>query len=313
MRGFSAALFALAMVPGALFADSKAVSVRIDTPSNNSRITTATIAAAGIVSAPSPNVRVEVNGIGAEIDFTHAGTKSDPYRWVANLAPAPGRVKIKVRAFIPDGATPNDEGPANVRHVDFAPSPASLDVGVTPASGLVPLDATFSVTVDTLGPITRFRADFDGNGTHEIDAASIPQPLAYRYTVSGTYTARFSVTLATGETRNGSATVVVNSLASLDTAFREIWTGFSNAMKAGDVAAAVTFFDARGQLDYGPVLQTIQPTLPQFAASLELEGPVWITNRAAHYLITQIRDGTTFGYHLYFSRMSDGSWKIVKL
>ena len=306
-------LLLLLLVPSALFAQSKAVSIRVDSPTNNSVITTATLVVTGTVTAPSPNVRVAVNGIGAEIDLTHQGTKNDPYRWVATLIPPRGKVKIKARAFIPSDSTPDVDGPAHVRHVDFLPSSAALEVDATPAAGLVPLNVTFDVKTDTLGAITRFRADFDGNGTFEIDSSTIPQPVTYRYTAAGTFVAKFAVTRSTGEIRNGTATVVVNPMGSVDAALREIWTGFSDAMKAGDTATAMTFLAPSAQKEYGPILNVIQPTLGQFAAELKLEGPVWITSRAAHYLVTRIRNGETYGYHLYLARTSDGAWKIVKL
>lgn len=303
----------LLTLPTSLFAESKAVTVRIDTPVNNTVIRTASLVVTGVVTAPSSNVRVTVNGIGAEIDLSHAGTKSDPYRWVASLTPAQGKVKIKARAFIPKEGTPDDEHPASTRHVDFLPSVAALEVNATPVSGLVPLDVTFDVKVDNLGNITRFRADFDGNGTYDLDTTTLPASITHRYAIAGTYAARFLITTATGE-HSGSVTVVVNGLDSTDAALREVWNGFADALKAGDIATALTFFaDAQTQEHYRPVLELIQPSLSTFASEIQLVGPVWITNRAAHYLLTRVENGETHGYHLYLARMGDGSWKIVKL
>ena len=314
MTRLRGALCVLLFVPCSLFAQSKAVTVRIDTPANKAVVRSASLVVTGIVTAPSPNVRVTVNGTAAELELTHAGTKTDPYRWTATLTPPQGKVKLKARAFIPKDATPDDEHPASTRHVDFLPAATALQVNGTPVSGLAPLDVTFDINVGAIGTVARFRADFDGNGTYELDGTTLPSPLTNRYTVAGTYVARFELTTTAGETHTGSVTIVVNGLTPVDLALREVWTGFQDALRAGDIATALTFFaDARTREHYRPVLELIQPTLGQFASEIQLVGPVWITNRAAHYLLTRVENGETHGYHLYLARMGDGSWKIVKL
>ena len=78
----------------------------------------------------------------------------------------------------------------------------------SPSTGTAPLDVTFTAwSTDPDGSIVQYEWDFDGNGTY--DATTADTPVAYNYTVVGTFVARMRVTDNLGGTATAQTTVTV--------------------------------------------------------------------------------------------------------
>ena len=63
---------------------------------------------------------------------------------------------------------------------------------------------------------------------------------------------------------------------------------------------------------YSTPLMLITPSLPQFAADIATIRPVYVRGDVAHYLLTRTIDGVVRGYPVYFTRGTDGLWKLVQ-
>jgi hypothetical protein len=210
-------------------------------------------------------------------------------------------------------STPSGETATATRSVTFAPATETLLLTASPESGAVPLKANFDLATTVNGAIARYEADLDGDGVFEISQTTRPEALTFTYSSSGTHTATARVTTADGRVFASSAIVTAQPFTVVDALLQQTWSQFVDALAAGDVDAAVAqIAGTQAQAKYRKPLTAIRARLPQFAATLANIRPIWITGRAAHYLLVRTENGSPFGYHVYFVRGDDGVWRVIQ-
>jgi hypothetical protein len=289
--------------------------VKIDTPVKNSVVAAPSLLVTGTVVSSRRNIGVTVNDVAAFVNLAHAGTKNDPFRWTAVLDAPAGPVKLKARLHRGDQAGQADDGDtgAAVVHVDFAPVTNTLVLEPATASGVTPLDVTFSARFDRPDEVARFEIDYDGDGTWDETAASIPENLVMRYATPGIRLATARVTREDGTVSTATNVIHAQRYQVENALVKEVWSGFRRSLATGNVDAVMPWFAADSVREkYRRPLETIQATLPAFAEAIASIDAIWIRAGMAHYLGTRLENGRTMGYHVYFARDAKGLWKVLQ-
>jgi hypothetical protein len=258
---------------------------------------------------------VIVNDVAARVDLDHAGTKNDPFRWLADVDAPAGRVKLKARLQVPGSSEGSDtNGGASTVHVQFAPVPRRFTLEAAPFSGIAPLDVTFRLRTDPANAIARVDLDYDGNGSWDATAAAVPDDgFGFRYAVAGLRRPVARVTMTDGTVATATVIVQAQSFGTVNAVLNEIWSGFTQSLAERNVDAALQWLAGDTVRDkYRSRLTLIRSTLPELAAGMRTVHPVAIGDDVAHYLLTRTEAGRTKGYHVYFARDPNGLWKIVQ-
>jgi hypothetical protein len=277
------------------------------TPGEGEVVDTRAIVAQGTATGPN-TLGVTVNGIPADLDLTRAGTAADPYRWLAIVPAEAGAVTLSATP-----STVTGDQSAIVRHVQFAPPEEWIVLEPSSRSGPVPFTATFHFDTSLSEEVASYEFDLDGDGTFELASAILPEDVHYTYTLPGTPTVAARVTTRTGRTFLTSTTIFVHSFAAMNELLQRQWRGFVSALESGSVEAALQYLaGAEAKQKYKRGLELIRPTLSEFAAGLSTIKPIWISEGAAHYLLTRVEGTQLHGYHVYFVRDLHGVWRIAQ-
>lgn len=312
----------LSLLPlASLIADETVGRISIHSPGRNAVITTSSVYVAGTAVARSRNIGVVVNGVAAEIDFDHAGTGADPFRWFAEVIDAPaGRVKLKARLTTPKSSNSGKEdddaanGPASIQFIEHAPPELYAHIEGTPRNGIAPLTVRFDVTIPESSRVEGFEIDYDGNGSWDITSPTVPDDLSFTYQTPGLRIVSARLTLDDGSELRLMTAVAPQSFATLDGMLREVWRDFRNVLVARDVDGALSFFAGdNSRAKYREPLTLIRQDLPDFASGLQTINAISIRGGIAHYLLRRTEAGRVKGYHVYFTRDGNGLWKISQL
>jgi hypothetical protein len=269
------------------------VAITIDSPANGATINGDSVTVSGSFQGPA-NTGVTVNGIPAAVSGNTFTALNVPLQAGANNLTAV--------------ATTLDLQSATRTVTVSSTGPASIQVVASPAQDIAPLDVTFTVNNRTDKGLLVIKADFEGTGSFAYLSPS--QPMSHRYTVPKTYQAQFIVTDATGKNYPQTVTIAVQDPARVDQTLRATWSGFASALVARDAAKARQYFNTQGQAKYGPVLDTLQPSLPQIAASFSDLQMMSLRGDVGEYVVNRVIDGVNRAFFIYFLRDTDGVWRL---
>ncbi|HEY0372360.1 MAG TPA: hypothetical protein VGD79_10180 [Thermoanaerobaculia bacterium] len=284
------------------------VTIAITSPADGDAIGSAPLLIRGVASG-GRDTGVTVNGMPVFLDTTHAGSSTDPYVWVATLNVVPGPVTLEAVAAAPNGSTASDSVT-----VSYAPPQDEVvEVSAFPERGTAPLDVQFVVTARTPRPVVRYELDLDGDGTFETVKTTLEEPVPFRYAQPGVTEIAVRAIDDRGTVMSSSTVVEVSSLAAVDAIVQARWRNFLARLTSRDVEGALALLAGQKERDkYRAPLTLIAPSLPQFAAEIATIRPVYVRGEVAHYLLTRTIDGVVHGYPVYFTRGSDGVWKLVQ-
>lgn len=305
-RGESGAMVRVAL---ARLLDANACGPRVlfSSPSERAVVADSSILVTG-TAVGAPNLGISVNGQAAEVDPSHAGTPDDPFAWTAVIGATPGPVTLRAIATDANGA----ETQAS-REIVFSPRPGRLLLLPSHSSGPAPLTVLFNVRVDLDEPVVLYELDLDGDGAFESSSAEIPDRPTFTYEQPGTRTATLRIRMQDGSARSTSTPIVVQSFFALNKLIQLQWSRFADSLAATDIGAALAqLADDSTRRKYADAFRLIQSSLPRFAAGIRTIKPVWITGKAAHYLMTRLEDGQLHAYHVYFVRDASGVWKVAQ-
>ncbi len=275
-----------------------ALSVDVTEPADGATIGVGTVLVRGTVQASGAEVGVSVNGVAAAVDGAV----------FAAAVPAPlGPLTLVATAVT---ATASAERRVSVSVVaPLAPAPLLL---VTPGSGPAPLTVTFSLAAASPGGSVQL--DADGDGTPDFDGPGL-DGTTFTYTRPGVYVATATVLDAAGTRSVTRATVQVLDRAGLDAALQARWNALRDAVRRGDVAAAVGAFAHGSQDAYRETFTALATAgaLPQVAADLGPVRLVQIRDGAAEYDLRAARGGTEYSFYVRFVLDDDGIWRLWAL
>jgi hypothetical protein len=283
-------------------------TVQFTSPAANAVVSTAELLVRGLATG-DPSIGVTVNGVGADVDLSHAGTAGDPYPWAALLPVEPGTLQMLARATVAS----KKSGEATQTVVVTEPPPAAFTFQLEPSTGVAPLNFAATVTADDPTLIALWELDLDGDGLYEISSTTRPRDPRGLHATPGMRTVHARVTLSDNTTREASAVVTTVAFATMDGLLRASWSRFRSALAEGNVDAALAeLADDRTRAYYGDGLRLIQSELPRFAQGLADIKAVRLSADTAHYLLVRTEDAVDHGYHIYFVRSSDGVWRIAQ-
>lgn len=271
-----------------------ALALNINTPGNGSVFDADRVVVSGEVQGPA-NTGVTVNGIVASLSGN---------QFFANVPLRLGDNPVVAVATAPDGRSVQQSITVN------ASGASRFEMRVTPATGVAPLNVTFSVILNGPGRITRIEADFDGNGTTDATYPNGDVSIGATYNTPGTYSVRIAVIDDRGTRTEQTIAVVVNDRQQMDQQFRTAWAQITAALANKDINSALQGFTNSGKARYEQALVQLFDQLPQIVtawSSLEL---VTISDKFSEYLVTQSVNGSIQSHFIYFLRGADGVWRL---
>jgi len=176
-----------------------------------------------------------------------------------------------------------------------------------PPGGPPPLTVSFSVQNNTGRPLISCRLDADGSGTFEL-----PLPTCDTLQVSYPTQGVFLATLRALDDQNKSYTAQTLIAVSAPPALAPKWEGMKEALRRGDIPAALGFIHSSARERYRQVFESVPPErLAQIERYLTTIEPVEIGHNGAEYKMLRSRDGAILSFPVWFQVDADGIWRLV--
>jgi hypothetical protein len=273
--------------------------IRITSPPRGSTLTDSIVVVRGTAPAPRPGaeVGVSVNGVAALV----AGDQ------FAALVPADPQL-TSLTAVATDGTTTLSSDTISVTVQLADPDRPPLTFRAKPAGGLVPLIVNFSIASDVL--ISQVALDVDGNGTVDFQGPTLENQ-RFTYVGPGFFLPSVTVTDGTGATRTATTLVRVYDAATLDALLQAKWRGLKDALRAGDIARALTFIAGGKRAVYGPIFSGLGSrlaTIDQILTDITFVDHVGIQSE---YQMIRVDDGSRLSYFVLFVLDEDGIWRLA--
>jgi PKD repeat protein len=185
-----------------------------------------------------------------------------------------------------------------------------------PTSGILDqngiLRVTFEAEVYLPNPIAGYSWDFNGDGTPEITGTDSTIIAQYQY--PGLYFPRVTVTDNQGNVYTETTVVNVLSREEMDALLRSKWEGMKAKLFNKDIPTALDYFLDFSKEVYQQAFNLIIDELPQIASNMQDIEMIFLSNNTAKYRINRVHDidgiPQTITYYIYFSKDTDGFWKI---
>jgi len=166
-----------------------------------------------------------------------------------------------------------------------------------------------TVSFSLVGAATSLALDFDGNGTIDFVGPTI-EGQTFTYTQPGIYVPSLTITDPLGNQTIIRAMVQVFDLAALDAFLQAKWRAMKDALRAGDIPAAVAQIVADTRADYQTAFQLITPRLPAIDGILTDITLEEVRDGTARYSATRTDAGLVKIFDVLFALDEDGIWRI---
>jgi hypothetical protein len=226
--------------------------------------------------------------------------------FVARVPVDPTITQLTVVATAVAGGTAQDS-------VNVAVSPAPNDelrLQAWPAGGLAPL----TVGIQVLNPIESSSVVLDANGDGAPDFSGTTLGIqSYTFTQPGLYTPKVSIIDINGQSYQAQGIVQVYDRTALDARLQAVWTGFKDALRAGNVPTAMTFIHSdrrQAWQDYFSQFTAQElAAIDQVFTSIELAE---VGFGGAQYEMQRDVGGLFYSYAVWFAFDRDGQWRLQK-
>ncbi len=177
----------------------------------------------------------------------------------------------------------------------------------SPPGGAAPLVVTFSLLG---GPAAAsVSLDLVGDGVADFTGPALDGE-RFVYSAPGLYFPTATVTDQSGATSVVSAVVQVLDLAGLDALLQAKWTGMKDALRRGDIPAALTFIVEGARASYEEALRAITPHLGAIDTILTDIAGLTAQNGIAVYHAERTDDALPMLFEVRFAIDADGIWRI---
>jgi hypothetical protein len=280
--------FSIQLVPPVL----PTVSVSVTSPVSGAVVASDTVTVSGTLQGPV-NTGVTVNGVTAIVTGNTFIAANVPLQTGAN--------SLMVTATGPNGQTATQ----TVSVMSIGPAP--IQVTASPTQGVAPLAVTFTINNRTGNTVQSVFVDLTGSGNFLNFGAITTVSNNY---IAGTYQVGFIINDSSGARYEQTVTVVAQDPAQIDQTLRAAWSGFTSALASQDTAQALQYFNAQGQVKYGPAVTTLLPQMPQIVGTFSQPQLLSVTGGVGEYAVNRIIDGVNRLFLIYFVQDVDGVWRI---
>lgn len=283
----------------ATFTTSK-ITITITYPPDGSTIYRPDIMAAGTLVTAGSETGVTVNGTAGMVIGT---------QFVANHLPlSNGANAITVTATDTEGNTATTA--ILVTAVTDSPY---VRLTASPESGIAPLTVNFAVSTAMPSPVTTYKMDFDGDAVIDYTGSSFSS-VSHAYESPAIYFATLTVVGSTESSYTDTVAIIVTDQNNMDGMFKNKWNTFKAKLAAKDVAGGLNLMKETSRSTYQQALGIMIDDLPQLISDMQTIELIYVTEDTAKYRINRLQniDGSlvTITYYIYFSKDSDGLWKI---
>jgi hypothetical protein len=267
--------------------------VVITEPADGASVASGMLIVRGFVESQEGEVGVTVNGLPASVQgpaFTIAVPAAGPSMLLDAIA-----------------TTPSGASAAHGIIVSVQLSSVPIVLLATPQAGTPPMTVSFSVATPAV-PV-RVEADYDGNGTTDFTGPTLDGE-TFTYTQAGVYIASVTVVDNLGVTRTARTVVQVRDRASLDGLLQAKWTVFKDALRRGDVEAALAIVVVGQRAGYREMLNAL--TVPYASIDVALRDISFVTaiGDSVEYSMLRLEAGVPISYIVVFATDDDGVWRL---
>ncbi len=206
-------------------------------------------------------------------------------------------------------------GRAGVHATDSIPffvqtSAAEPPIGLraTPSGGVAPLAVAFDLSAQV--SVSQVTLDVNGDGAPDYQGPTL-SGTTFTFGQPGVYPAQVTAVDPLGLTYTAATVVQVFDRQVLDQRLQAVWQGAKDALRAGNVGAAVSFIHSDMRDRYQAQFSQLNPgtlaNVDQIMTSIAL---VEVGFAGAQYEMLRLSDGQVFSYAVWFQLDLDGLWRI---
>jgi hypothetical protein len=272
----------------------RSLSVSITEPSAGQSVPEGMLLVRGAVEAGGAEVGVVVNGLPATVQGT---------RFAVLLPITADVTKVTAVATTVNGASATAETPVSV----VAAPPPVVVLDAFPPGGPPPLTVTFSVQNNTGRTLVSYELDVDGNGIADLTPTTFDN-VQTTYNTQG----HFVATLRALDDQNQSYTARTMIAVSAPPALVPKWEGMKDALRRGDIPAALGFIHSSARERFRKVFDSLPSDrlalIDQYLTTIE---PVEIGYNGAEYKMLRRRGEDMLSFPVWFQIDADGIWRLV--
>ncbi|MCC6194932.1 MAG: hypothetical protein IT518_10740 [Burkholderiales bacterium] len=272
------------------------LALAITSPATNATVGVDFVDIVGTYGAPA-NSGITVNGVVAAMDGRGNFALAD-----VPLAPGANTFQIKL-------TTQSGETLTQTRVVTST-ADAPLRVYADPADGYAPKRVAIRYTSRVATAMTTYSITNIGGGV--LDTAQLPPgTLAYiTFEAPGVYQPRVTINYGGNLTYTQTVTVVVRDFAAMDQMFQAIFRDFIVALDSNNKPAAMQSLSPPMKDRFGPVFDTLAPSMSQILDTFKGFAGVAIGTEGASYAVTREINGRLRVYFVDFAPDESGVWRI---
>ncbi|MCI0484920.1 MAG: hypothetical protein L0Y78_10105 [candidate division NC10 bacterium] len=272
---------------------STVLVLQITEPSSGATVTTDSVLLRGLVDAGGLEVGVTVNGVPANILGNN---------FAAAVPLTAESTSLTAVATIISGATATATIPVTVQPA----AAAGISLRAFPPGGAPPLTVTFHLENNTGRTLVRFELDVEGDGRVDVTTITFDEPHT-TYTTPGVVVPTLRATDDQGQVHTASTLVTVGGTPPLEPK----WEGMKDALRRGDIPAALSFVHTASRERYEAVFRLLTPEqLAGIDQYLTTALPVKIGHNGAEYEMRRSRGGKVLSFPIWLQVDSDGIWRI---
>jgi hypothetical protein len=272
------------------------LAINITTPSNGATVPSGQLTVRGSITNPTGGeVGLMVNGV---------STATQQNAFVGLVFVSPETTSLTAIVTSKNGTSATQTIPITV--LNAAPSPTVLHV--LPTNGPAPLTVTFSFFGDV--KILQVTLDANGDGNVDFTGPHLTQQ-SFTYLEPGIYVATANATDIQGNQLLTNVVVQVLDPTELDGILQARWLAMKDALRAGDIPAALSQIISQARPSYEEGFQIISAQLPGIDEILTPVSLVRIGNNEAVYKASRNDDGIPMSFEVRFAMDVDGFWRVA--